>query len=95
MTANRAILDVTVLAELVRSAQPPTLLDVRWTLAELQAAPRKLGVRVGHPVMVYDAGGPNPTGAAARAWWALRERGVAATLYGDSRSHRVAKGVAA
>ncbi|GAA2604116.1 sulfurtransferase [Dactylosporangium fulvum] len=116
MTANRAILDVAVLAELVRSAQPPTLLDVRWTLAkdgraaytaghlpgavfadldvdlcgqpgaggrhplpdpaELEAALRRLGVRAGHPVVVYDAGGSNPTGAAARAWWTLRWAGV-------------------
>ncbi|MFG2036949.1 sulfurtransferase [Dactylosporangium sp. NPDC048998] len=116
MTANRAILNVSVLAELVRSAQPPTVLDVRWTLAKdgraayaaghlpgavfadldedlcgqpgaggrhplpdpaaLEAALRRLGVRAGHPVVVYDAGGPNPTGAAARAWWTLRWAGI-------------------
>jgi thiosulfate/3-mercaptopyruvate sulfurtransferase len=116
VTANRAILNVAALAELVRSAQPPTLLDVRWTLAKdgraayaaghlpgavfadldedlcgppgaggrhplpdpaaLEAALRRLGVRAGHPVVVYDAGGSNPTGAAARAWWTLRWAGV-------------------
>ena len=116
MTANRAILNSAVLAELVRSAQPPTLLDVRWTLAKdgraayaaghlpgavfadldedlcgppgaggrhplpdpaaLEAALRRLGVRAGHPVVVYDAGGTNPTGAAARAWWTLRWAGI-------------------
>ncbi|GAA3457296.1 sulfurtransferase [Dactylosporangium matsuzakiense] len=116
MTANRAILNVAALAELVRSAQPPTLLDVRWTLAKdgraaytaghlpgavfadldedlcgppgaggrhplpdpaaLEDALRRLGVRAGHPVVVYDAGGANPTGAAARAWWTLRWAGI-------------------
>ncbi|WP_433084543.1 sulfurtransferase [Dactylosporangium sp. CA-052675] len=116
MTANRAILNVAALAELVRSAQPPTLLDVRWTLAKdgraayaaghlpgavfvdldedlcgppgaggrhplpdpaaLEAALRRLGVRAEHPVVVYDAGGSNPTGAAARAWWTLRWAGI-------------------
>ncbi|GAA2381511.1 sulfurtransferase [Dactylosporangium salmoneum] len=105
-----------MLAELVRSAQPPTLLDVRWTLAKdgraayaaghlpgavfadldedlcgppgaggrhplpepaaLEIALRGLGVRAGHPVVVYDAGGTNPTGAAARAWWTLRWAGI-------------------
>jgi thiosulfate/3-mercaptopyruvate sulfurtransferase len=38
----------------------------------LQAALRRLGVRAGHPVVAYDAGGATPTGAAARAWWTLR-----------------------
>ncbi|MEU7874186.1 sulfurtransferase [Dactylosporangium sp. NPDC049140] len=110
------MLNVAALAELVRSAQPPTLLDVRWTLAKdgrvayaaghlpgavfadldedlcgppgaggrhplpdpaaLEAALRRLGVRAEHPVVVYDAGGSNPTGAAARAWWTLRWAGL-------------------
>jgi len=105
-TTNRAILNVAVLAELVRSAQPPTVLvcagpsrkdgrvayaaghlpgavfaDLDEDLcgqpgaggrhplpdpAALEAALRRLGVRAGHPVVVYDAGGVNPTGAAAR-----------------------------
>ena len=109
-------MNVAALAELVRSAQPPTLLDVRWTLAKdgraayaaghlpgavfadldedlcgppgaggrhplpdpaaLEAALRRLGVRAAHPVVVYDAGGTNPTGAAARAWWTLRWAGI-------------------
>jgi thiosulfate/3-mercaptopyruvate sulfurtransferase len=44
--------------------------------ADLQAALRRLGVRSGDAVVVYDAGGPVPTGAAARAWWTLRWGGV-------------------
>lgn len=44
--------------------------------AALQVALRRLGLREGRPVVVYDAGGPNPTGAAARAWWTLRWAGV-------------------
>jgi thiosulfate/3-mercaptopyruvate sulfurtransferase len=110
------LIDVAELARALASADPPTLLDVRWSLqgdgrAEyaaghvpgaafvdldadlsgehgrttgrhplpdpetLQAALRRLGVRTGHPVVVYDAGGPQPSGAAARAWWILRWAG--------------------
>lgn len=43
--------------------------------AALQQALRRLGVSASRPVVVYDAGGPNPTGAAARAWWTLRWAG--------------------
>jgi thiosulfate/3-mercaptopyruvate sulfurtransferase len=46
--------------------------------ADLQAALRRLGVREGATVVVYDAGGPVPTGAAARAWWTLRWAGIEA-----------------
>jgi len=43
--------------------------------ADLQRALRRLGVSAARPVVVYDAGGPEPTGAAARAWWTLRWAG--------------------
>jgi thiosulfate/3-mercaptopyruvate sulfurtransferase len=115
MTSERALVRVHHLADMLRGPQPPTLLDVRWTLARdgreaylaghlpgavfadldtdlcgapgaggrhplpepdrLQSALRRLGVRADHPVVVYDAGGPNPTGAAARVWWTLRWAG--------------------
>jgi len=116
VTGNRAILGVAALAELIKGDEPPTLLDVRWSLAKdgrvayaaghlpgavfadldedlcgapgdggrhplpepaaLEAALRRLGVSGGRPVVVYDGGGPNPSGAAARAWWTLRWAGV-------------------
>ena len=43
--------------------------------AVLQAELRRLGVRDGHPVVVYEQGGPVPIGSAARLWWTLRWAG--------------------
>jgi thiosulfate/3-mercaptopyruvate sulfurtransferase len=116
MTNRQHLVDVArLIGELIRT-DPPTVLDVRWTLTgggraayeaghlpravfldldadlagppgaggrhplpdpeTLQATLRRNGIRAGHPVIVYDAGGAPPTGAAARAWWILRWAGL-------------------
>jgi thiosulfate/3-mercaptopyruvate sulfurtransferase len=116
MAGRQPIVSAAELRDLLRAADPPTLLDVRWSLggggrdaylaghlpnatfvdldadlagspgaggrhplpdpADLQAALRRLGVRANHPVVVYDAGGAPPSGAAARAWWIMRWAGI-------------------
>src|SRR3954453_20180808 len=86
VTANRGILKVAVLAELVRSAQPPTLLDVRWTLAK----DGRVAYTAGHlPGAVFadldddlcgqpGAGGRHPLPDPAELQAALRRLGVRA-----------------
>jgi thiosulfate/3-mercaptopyruvate sulfurtransferase len=116
MTDRQHLVDATALIDELAHADPPTVLDVRWSLtgggrsgyeaghlpgavfvdldadlagppgaggrhplpdpAALEAALRRAGVRTGHPVVAYDAGGSAPTGAAARAWWILRWAGI-------------------
>jgi thiosulfate/3-mercaptopyruvate sulfurtransferase len=116
MTHRQHLVDVpTLIAELDRP-DPPTLIDVRWSLGgggeatydaghlpgaafldldahlagppgpggrhplphpdAVEAALRRAGVRAGHRVVAYDAGGTPPTGAAARAWWIMRWAGL-------------------
>jgi thiosulfate/3-mercaptopyruvate sulfurtransferase len=110
------LIDLAELGAGMASADPPVLLDVRWSLqggsgrsdyeaghipgaafldldvslagepgaggrhplpdpVRLEQTLRDLGVRAGEPVVVYDAGGVPPTGAAARAWLILRWAG--------------------
>jgi thiosulfate/3-mercaptopyruvate sulfurtransferase len=61
--------------------------------ASLQAALRRLGVRQGHPVVVYERG-PIPTGSAARVWWTLRWAGhdEVSVLDGGYAAWRIAGG---
>ncbi|HVQ19259.1 MAG TPA: rhodanese-like domain-containing protein, partial [Actinomycetes bacterium] len=114
--ADRPIISVAELHSALLGAQPPTVLDVRWSLAgppgrelygaghiptasfcdldtdladppsprvtqgrhplpdpsRFQAAMRRLGVRGGGDVVVYDAADAS---VAARAWWCLRYYG--------------------